>query len=105
MTGNSPLVGLTHRFAALSETPKHALSASFKFALPARPGDAFAHVASQMNGHLFKGKNSGYTGIIPAVIDVPPGRGTITCKAVMLANSVGHLQHLQKHMQTIALPA
>jgi hypothetical protein len=104
LTGNSPLVGLAHRFSALSDKSLLALSASYKLPLPSDPkADAFDHVSKAINGHLFKAHETGFTGIVPVVIDVPPGRGYVTCKTVMLADTPDQLKQQQAHMKSIAL--
>jgi hypothetical protein len=106
LTGNTPLVALAHRFSELSGKKLLALSASYKLPLPHDPtADAFASVMQAIGPQLFKADETGFTGIVPAVVDAPPGRDYITCKAVMLADTPAQLKQQQAHMQKLALTA
>lgn len=104
LTGNSPLVGLAHRFSEISGKDMHGLSMTVKFPHDPACSDAFVQVAERMEGFLFRGEKSGYEGAVPVVVDVPPGRGYISCKTVLLADSHDKVMAMRQKLLHAAQP-
>lgn len=87
LSGASPLLGLAHKAQQHLGQRPHAFSKGCKIPLPEGCTDAFEAVTEHLGQNLYKGAESGYTGIVPAVVDVPPGAGHISFRAVVIAKT------------------
>lgn len=87
LSGASPLLGLAHKAQQHLGQRPHAFSKGVKIPLPEGCTDAFEAVTAHLGDKLYKGAETGYTGIVPAVMDVPPGAGHISFRAVVIAKT------------------
>ncbi len=96
LSGASPLLGLAHKAEQHLGQRPHAFSKGCKLPLPEGCTDAFEVVAEHLGKNLYRGAESGYTGIVPAVVDVPTGGNHISYRAVVIAKTEAEMIALNK---------
>jgi len=96
LCGATPLIGLAHKAEAKLGYRPHAYSTKVKLPLPEGCADAFEVVSAHLAADLYKGQESGYTGVVPTVIDVPPGKGYVSCRMVAIGRDAQHLKQLKQ---------
>jgi hypothetical protein len=93
LSGASPLLGLAHKAMKKLGYRPHAFSLTGKLDLPEGCADAFDVVADKLGANLYRGAETGYTGIVPAVVNVHGDK--VKYRAVAIARDAQHLQELR----------
>jgi hypothetical protein len=98
LCGATPLIGLSHKAEEKLGFRPHAYSTKMKLALPEGCTDAFSAVTERLDGYLYRGAETGYTGIVPTVVDVPPGSGKISVRIAVIGKDAAHLQKMRSFL-------
>lgn len=100
LCGATPLIAMAHKVEAkLGRRPVGFTLKSHNIPLPEKCEDVFQAAIDLMGHHLYRGSESGYTGIVPVQVDVrPPHYDCFYLRSVAIARDHQHLRELQNVM-------